>query len=284
MSFYTPIDRRINADRWFKGLPKLAQLLWFRLLTGPHVTQVAGLWPATEDGLAKVFGFKKTEFRKLFTILSTTDGRPNGKVFADWDAGVLWFPNAIHIPSNQPKNENTLRGWIKHLELVPECELRDLALQEIADWVKSMPKRFPEGLPKGFPEPLRKPVTESFREHVPRAKQEQEQEHEQEQEQETLPRPQRFPMSPNWRPSADTIAAFRVGLIPDWAIDELVGRWRAHFVADQSQKRTETEWNQSCSKWVFGDWSDSRKRPKSPGSHSQPKDPMSYGNPEGWST
>lgn len=261
MSFYSPIDRRINADRWFRERTHLAQLLWFRLLTGTHVTPVAGLWPVTEAGLARAFGFTTAAFRRIFSELSVgEDGEPNGRVYADWDAGVIWFPRAIHIPANQPKNENTLRGWMKHIELVPECALRDEALTEIRSWVNSLPNRFPNGLPEGFPKPFKQPLPKLAKQHVPRANQD----HEQEQEQETVQPPQRFAMHAGWEPTAQTMAALRVGMIPDWAIPEMVSRFRAHFCGDPKDLRTFEQWNQSCSKWVFGDWNNSKKRPKKP--------------------
>lgn len=196
MSLYSAIDRRINADKWFRSLSHEAQLVWFRLLTGPHVTPVAGLWPATEEQLARAFGFTIPAFRRVFLELSTTDGRPNRKVLADWDAGVIWLPNALHVPANQPKNENSLRGWVKHLELVPECGLRDEALAAFSAWVDSNPQRFPAGLPEGFPQPFGQPLAKRFGQPLTQPSpcvrapaQEQEQEPEQEQEQDGRQRP-----------------------------------------------------------------------------------------------
>lgn len=149
-SYYSAIDRRINADEWFRGLDIERQWLWFRLLTGSHVTQVAGLWPVTEDGLARSF---KISTRKFLTLFEAFDGR----AFADWGAGVIYLPNALKIEPNQPRNEAHLKGWIKPLELVPECRLRDRALDEFIAWIKSEPKRFPNGVPAGFPRPKAPP-------------------------------------------------------------------------------------------------------------------------------
>lgn len=146
MSYYSAIDRRINADEWFRGLDIERQWLWFRLLTGSHVTQVAGLWPATEDGLARSF---KISTKKFLTLFDAFEGR----AFADWGAGVIYLPNALKIEPNQPRNEATLKGWIKPLELVPECRLRDRALNDFIGWILSEQKRFPKGVPEGFPRP-----------------------------------------------------------------------------------------------------------------------------------
>ncbi len=150
MSLYSSIDRRINADEWFRGLSEGAQLLWFRLLTGSHVTALPGLWAATEDGLARAFRLPLERFRERFAELSrdcSSSGLP--RVIADWEAGVIWLPNALQFPCNEPKNPNALAGWKTHLELMPECDLKDQALQHFAEWVNARKKRFSKGWPYG---------------------------------------------------------------------------------------------------------------------------------------
>jgi hypothetical protein len=303
MSFYSSIDRRINADRWFRSLSHMAQLLWFRLLTGQHVTPVAGLWPATEEGLSRAFLMPRPTFRRHYEELAGKPGNPTGKVHADWEAGVIWFPKAIHVPANQPRNENTLRGWVKHIELVPECDLRDVALTEIAEWVKENTgekKRFPGGLPPGFPvpkvmrgKPLHEPNAEQLPklfpellhelsgEHVPRANQDQEQDQKQEQKPPGH-RPDVFGMHPDWRPTPDVIRSFEVALIPKWAIEALISRHRSAFTAKKSDKRTDEEWNESCSKWVHGDWSNPQKRPKKPAADEKQDETDGYGPAGDW--
>lgn len=143
MSLYSTIDRKLNADSWFRGLSHEAQLLWFRILTGPHVTPVAGLWAANEAGMAREFRFGLDEFRKTFDELGREPGR-NGfaRVISDWDAGVIWVPNAVEIPSNQPANLNVLISWGTHVELVPECTLKTQALQYLRTWVKQHANRY----------------------------------------------------------------------------------------------------------------------------------------------
>jgi hypothetical protein len=149
---YSSIDRRINADKWFRKLSQLAKLLWFRLLTGDHVTPLPGLWPAREEGLASAFGFSLEQFRELFEELIRTpasNGRP--RVIADWQAGLIWLPNSLKHPCNQPKNPNTLQSWEMHLDLLPECALKDEAIRHFADWVNSKPNRFENGWPYRTP-------------------------------------------------------------------------------------------------------------------------------------
>jgi hypothetical protein len=274
MSFYSSIDRRINADEWFCALPHMAQLVWFRLLTGPHVTPVAGLWPASEPQLAHKFGMSIGAFRTAFSKLAGADDKPTGKVYADWKAGVLWLPKSIHVPSNQPKNENVLRGWAKHIELVPECSLRDAAVTEIINWVTGMSgagNRFPNGLPNTFPkprkqlsEPFAKQLAEPLPEQSPRANQEQENEQEQEQSAARNTKPGTFAMHSEWVPTEITRKGLDVALIPRFAQDALIHAHRSHFLAETADFRTDAEWNQSCSRWVHRDWSNPKKRPIKP--------------------
>lgn len=184
MSLYSSIDRRINADAWFRGLTESGQWLWFRLLTGSHVTSVPGLWAATEEGLARAFGVSLEGFRERFNEVSrdrSSKGLP--RVIADWEAGVIWLPNALDFPCNEPKNPNALASWKNHLDLMPECDLKDQALRHFAEWVNARNKRFTKGWPYGSVNGSRKGSGNPAL-VVPSQEQEQEQEQKQEQEQE----------------------------------------------------------------------------------------------------
>ena len=93
---------------------------------------------------------------------------------------------------------------------------------------------------------------------------EQDQDQEQEKEQESRDPPRIFAMHPGWQPHADTWASFDASMIPRWASEALVGKHRSHFSAAKTDIRTDEAWNQSCSKWVHGDWNNPAKRPKKP--------------------
>lgn len=180
MSLYSSVDRRINADAWFRGLSESGQWLWFRLLTGSHVTSVPGLWAATEEGLARAFGVSLEGFRERFSEVSrdrSSKGLP--RVIADWEAGVIWLPNALEFPCNEPKNPNALKSWKNHLELMPECDLKDQALRHFAEWVTARKKRFTTGWPYGYLNGSRKGSGNPDR-VLPTQEQEQKQEQEQE--------------------------------------------------------------------------------------------------------
>jgi hypothetical protein len=143
MSLYSSIDRRINADEWFRELSHMGQLLWLRLLTGAHVTPLPGLWPATEPGLAWNVQFSMDEFRDAFAEI-TQDAASNGmpRVVADWNAGVVWLPNSLKHSCNQPKNLAVLIGWHKFVPSVPECDIKRQALKDWGAWVLENRARF----------------------------------------------------------------------------------------------------------------------------------------------
>lgn len=272
-SLYSSVDRRINADAWFRELTHLAQLLWFRLLSGSHVTPVAGLWPAREEGLAAEFGFTLKQFRELFAELGREPGS-NGlpRVVADWKAGVLWLPNAINQECNQPSNWKVLIGWLKFLEMVPACETKERALNGFASWLATGDNRKRYGIEKGIPNPELDRMCDCWRNgirYTPHARDRAESGSgsgtHQKQEGAATPAAQlRVCMTAAWKPTVETMAAFDVAMIPRWAADELVARARSHYAANNQDLRTIIEWNQAVSRWVFRDWGNPSKRPKKP--------------------
>lgn len=276
MSLFSGVDRRINADGWFNGLGHDAQLVFFRLLSGSHVTPVAGLWAAREEGLAAEFGFTLKAFRSILAELSK-DPASNGlpRVVADWKRGVLWLPNSIKQDCNQPNNWKTLQGWFKFLDMVPECEVTSSALKLFAEFVDANRSRF--NITKGTPNPFLDGLVNSWRNGIgyrhTRASRDQDQEREKKQEREQEPDagaapaaavPIRIPMHAAWQPTEPVLKSFDVSLIPRWATDQLIARFRTHFCANHQDIRTEAEWNQACSKWVFKDWGNPSRRPSRP--------------------
>jgi hypothetical protein len=280
-SLYSCVDRRINADAWFRGLSHDAQLIFFRLLSGSHVTPIAGLWPAREEGLAAEFGFTLKQFRELFAELGREPGS-NGlpHAVADWKAGVLWLPNSIHQECNQPNNWKSLIGWLKFLEMVPACETRNRALNGFADWIESGDNRKRYGIEKGIPNPELDRLVNCWRNgmrYTPHARDRAESgsEARTNQKQEQVPAsPQASPvrkcMTASWKPTDETMASFDVAMIPRESAEELVARARSHYAGNSQDLRTDVDWNQAISKWVFRDWANPSKRPIRPKNESDP--------------
>jgi hypothetical protein len=52
-----------------------------------------------------------------------------GMVKADFEARVVWIPNAIK--HNKPESPNVVVGWGKEIDLIPECDLKNSAVIEL---------------------------------------------------------------------------------------------------------------------------------------------------------
>jgi len=170
---FSKVTRRMWLDREFQELsapPPNAQTLWQRLLTGPELTAIPGLFPAYDVQLARALRWPLKAFREAFReVLS------KGWVEVDWDAGLVWVPKAFK--HNRPESPNVVKGWRQAYDRLPECDLRDRALDELKTNVFHMGKGFQEAFQKAFPEAFEKAKRK------PKAKTSANQEQEQEQEQ-----------------------------------------------------------------------------------------------------
>jgi hypothetical protein len=165
MARYRKIDTRMWGDTKFRALSSEAKYLWIFLLTGPHTTILPGLFRAGEMALAEELGWQLKGFREAFAKLLK-----EGLVKADWNARVVWIPNAIKY--NSPENPNVVRGWRDSWDEIPECPLKAEAYERF----KTFTERLGEGFGKGFQESCTKRLANQEQEQ----EQEQEQNHEQE--------------------------------------------------------------------------------------------------------
>jgi hypothetical protein len=150
MARYRKIDTRMWGDGKFRALSSPApsgKYLWVFLLTGPHTTNLPGLFRAGEMALAEELGWSLEGFRKVFGELFR-----EGLVKADWNARVVWIPNAIKY--NRPENPNVVKGWRDSWEEVPECSLKTEAYQAFNEFTEGLSeefgKAFREGCAKGL--------------------------------------------------------------------------------------------------------------------------------------
>lgn len=156
MARYRKIHVPMYADAKFRALSRpqpCAQWLWVYMLTGPHTTAIPGLSSVGEAALAESVGWKLEAFREAFGELFA-----KGMAKADWEARVLWVPNAVRY--NPPESPNVIKGWAKAYEEIPACALKVVAFTTL--------KAFVEGLGEGF--------REAFAKSMPNQEQEQEQE------------------------------------------------------------------------------------------------------------
>lgn len=165
---FSKVSRRVWIDAKFcalSGPAPNAQTLWFRLLTGPELTNIPGLFQAWDAGLAQALRWPLEGFRKAFEEVSA-----KGLVEADWRVGLVWVPNAIE--HNRPESPNVVRSWGGTWDLTPECDLKTRAYQRLEAFTKGMG----EGFAKAFAEACGKPSGKA----CPNQEHEQEQEQEQE--------------------------------------------------------------------------------------------------------
>lgn len=178
---YSRVSRRIWNDAGFRKLtqPKAsAGWLFLRLLTGPELSCIPGLFQAWDAGLAAALGWALKDFRKAFGEVEQ-----QGLARADWKAGLVWLPKAI--AHNEPENPNVVLGWRPTWAELPDCELKSEAERVLMTWCQGRGTAWADAFGKVTGNPSRNPSTCPLPKGL--ANQEQEQEQEQEGGPPTLP-------------------------------------------------------------------------------------------------
>ena len=134
---YVHFHVRRTQDQRFRALskaPASARELLLFLLGCPFSVRVPGVIVAGRAQLAERLGWSLEDFDSCFAELVT-----QGYCEADWDAGVLYFPEELCEEDNAPQSPNTAKAWRGELDNAPQCSLiervsRDvLALLRAAD-------------------------------------------------------------------------------------------------------------------------------------------------------
>jgi hypothetical protein len=132
-------------------------------MTGPHTGSIPGLFSVGEAALAEALGWPIKGFRKAFQEVFA-----QGMVQADWTVRLVFLPKAIKY--NEPESPNVVKSWCASFNELPECALKQVALEHIKCLLEEMGEPFAKAFGKAFAKPLPKTM----------ANQEQEQEQEQE--------------------------------------------------------------------------------------------------------
>lgn len=141
---YAKISRRLWADKRFRGLSKPqpnAQSLFVYLLSGPEGTNVPGLIPVGEAALAEAIGWPVPGLRKAFNELEAA-----GMAMADWGERLVWVPKAVR--HNPPANRDVVLGWRGSIALLPECDLKERALDGVSNIVSELGASFADAFAK----------------------------------------------------------------------------------------------------------------------------------------
>lgn len=138
MSWYRKVEVKVYGDEKFRKLsplPPCGQGLWLYLITGPHTTSLPGLFSAGRAALAEQLGWAQHDFDKAFDEVLG-----QGMAKADLQNRVVWIPKAIL--HNPPASPNVVKSWVKHLDAIPECELKREAVAAIADFLRTLSPAF----------------------------------------------------------------------------------------------------------------------------------------------
>lgn len=115
------------GDEKFRALSPIqpsAQALWIFLLTGPHTGPIPGLFRSGRAAMAEELNWDLEAFGEAFREVFQ-----QGMAKADWNAKVVWIPNAIKC--NRPESPNVIRSWASEWALIPECDLKREAYESL---------------------------------------------------------------------------------------------------------------------------------------------------------
>lgn len=117
---YRKISVRMHADAKYRRLSRpgpCGQALWWHLLAGEQTDIIPGLMKIGEQAFAELLGWKLQGFRDAFAEVIR-----EGMAEADWDARLVWIPNALK--HNLPDSVNVVKSWSKAWPHIPECNLK----------------------------------------------------------------------------------------------------------------------------------------------------------------
>lgn len=167
MSRYRKIEVKTWSDEKFRELSPLlpsGQALWFFLLTGPHTGPIPGMFRAGRAAMAEELGWPQEDFDKAFQ-----EAFQLGMVKADFKARFVWLPNAIK--HNKPESPNVVKSWGREFDLLPECELKAEAFEELKAFIFGLGEAYAKAFREVFANYLKKASLKA----MPNQEQEQEQ-------------------------------------------------------------------------------------------------------------
>ena len=168
MSRYRKIEVKTWGDAKFRALSPIqpsGQALWLYLLTAPSTGPIPGLFRAGRAALAEDLGWAPEAFAEAFQEVLK-----QGMVKADFEARLVWIPNAIR--HNPPASPNVVKSWRTEFDLLPECSLKAEAFSLLRAYVLEMGEGFAKAFQEAFGKASRKPSPKT----MPNQEQEQEQE------------------------------------------------------------------------------------------------------------
>ena len=136
---YVHFHIRRTQDRRFRALskaPASARELLLFLLGCPFSVRVPGVIVAGRAQLAERLGWSLEDFDRCFAELVT-----QGYCEADWDAGVLYFPEELREQDNAPASPNTAKTWRGELDNAPQCGLIERVVRDVLEVLRAADDR-----------------------------------------------------------------------------------------------------------------------------------------------
>ena len=246
MARYTKIRRELWNLSVFNALSGDAKLAYFLVATSPGQTPVGAL-RATMPGLAAELRWSLRRFRPAFKELVVA-----GLVEVDETASYVGIPDFFE--QNRPENPNVLKSWIRTLELLPDCELKEQLCARLEGLARDLGESFLEAFEEAFAKPSGK--------GWPNQEQEQEQEQEERDScsKATPPYPENFERFwrayPKKRRKPDALVAWKRKASERPPIDRLLAALESHKASADWQKDS-GKYIPHPKKWLMGHcWND----------------------------
>lgn len=151
---FRKVSEAINRDDRYLALtpiPPCGRGLFHHLIFGSHVTPLPGLSAIGRAAMAEELGWPLEAFDAAFAEIL---GQRLAK--ADWQARVVWLPNALK--HNLPQSPNVVKGWRRFWDRVPDCGLKVEAFEHMKGRLEAFGKPYA----KAFEETCAKPSGKAF--------------------------------------------------------------------------------------------------------------------------
>lgn len=143
--------RKVSSSTWaddkVRRLTPLApggQALFLMLMVGPQTTNMPGVQPVGRMAFAEMLKWDLEAFDQAYA-----EAYRQGLVKADWDALLVFVPNAIK--HNLPQSVNVVKSWAGTWSRVPECPLKAEAWHTLHDSLQALGKPFVEAFKAACP-------------------------------------------------------------------------------------------------------------------------------------
>lgn len=134
MTRQATIQRLVWNDDKFPFASDAVRLVWFHLMTTPMGNPL-GCFKASQEGLAAEIRWPLKKYRETFR-----EGYTKGFWKVSERFHVVYFRN--YFRHNKPSNPNVLRGWLKYLDEIPQCDCKTDMIKQLKTFAKGWGEPF----------------------------------------------------------------------------------------------------------------------------------------------